>query len=141
MQLLSNMNTSNGQKIEKKMTLVCSKSKGTLDNYTHEKVAEGTFSPGYFLFTSLISHPISSIRHLPSHILHHRAHARCRAQCRQCRCQDGYYHLNHCLPSLSFHNTFPFFFSFYRRLRSFFLPQITQISQIFIYRCRVVAQL
>ena len=125
MQLLSNMNTSNGQKIEKKMTLVCSKSKGTLDNYTHEKVAEGTFSPGYFLFTSLISHPISSIRHLPSHILHHRTHAARCAQCSQSRCQDGYHHLNHCLPSLSFHTSFLSFLVFtadyalffYRRLR------------------------
>ena len=51
------------------MTLVCSKSKGTLDNYTHEKVAEGTFSPGYFLFTSLIRYHPSDIFRLTSYII------------------------------------------------------------------------
>ena len=41
---------------------------------------------------------------LTSSILHYRAHARCRAQCGQCRRQNGYNHLNHCFPSLSFHS-------------------------------------
>ena len=55
---------------------------------------------------------------LTSYILHHRTYAAGGAQCRQCRRQDGYHHLNHRLPSFSFHTSF----------LSFFLPQITQIS-------------
>ena len=35
-------------------------------------------------------------------------HARCSAHCGQCRCQDGYHHLNHCLPSLFLHTLFLF---------------------------------
>jgi hypothetical protein len=39
------------------------------------------------------------------------AHAARRSHGGQCRRQDGYHHLNHCLPSFSFHTSFLSFFT------------------------------